>query len=388
MAHRSRTRPLLAILVALASLALAAPARADVEVKRSEKGMTYSIRVPAGWDATRGGLLILGLHGQGGSHEKFMPLLEQAPFWADAVLVAPDATAGAAWEEGDIDLVADLAREVRARLGTLRTVALGFSRGAYLGFGLGLRHPGEIAAVIPHSGGLVVPVPSEEATKNQVFYVIHGDADRVVDVALSREAVKTLEGAGVKRVKYEEIRGLGHTINAQAVQRAFEWVQAALGPIAPALTDAQAAERLLALEKAVKAKEFAAAAEAFQALEGASRGARQKVAAQATKHAAAADETLAEAAVRCAATLGDAGLPALKAGLKSKSEPVAAKAAHGLGRLGGDPALGLLIGALAPAESAKKADLERAIHAALTRITGREFASAKEWKRWLAGGRA
>lgn len=372
-----------AVLLALA--ALAAPACA-AEVKRSEKGMTYSVRVPAGYDVAKGAVLVVGLHGQGGNNAQFMSHIESLGLLGDALLVAPNATAGAAWEESDVDLVADLIRELRGQYRIVRAIAFGFSRGAYFSYGLGLRHPADVQAVIAHSGGLVVPVPRTPEAEAQVFYVIHGDADGTVPVEQSRDAVKRLEAAGLKHVKYEEVPHLAHTVDRAAVKRGLEWIEGVLGPAVPALTDAQAAERIAALEKALRAKDFAAAAEAFDRLEGAPRAAAPKIASLAKTHAVSPDERLAIAAVKAAGRLGEPGLPALKAGLKGKSEPAAIEAAHALGASGGDAATAILIGALPEIEAAKsKPELEKAVHAALTRITGKDFASAREWKRWAGG---
>src|SRR5205814_747688 len=114
--------------------------------------------------------------------------------------------------------------------------------------------------------------------KKQVFYVIHGDQDPVVPVSQSRDAVERLKAAGLARVKYEEVKGLVHMIDPSAAKRAFDWVEATLGPAAPALTDGEAAERIAALEKALRAKDAEAASEGFEKLAGAPRGAIPKIA--------------------------------------------------------------------------------------------------------------
>ncbi|HVY61733.1 MAG TPA: hypothetical protein VHF22_08770 [Planctomycetota bacterium] len=344
--------------VIVAAIALVATsACAAAEVKQSARGMTYSIRVPRAWDAAAGGLLVVALHGQGGSNAQFMPAVEGAPFLADALLVAPNATKNAAWEESDIDLVADLIREVTDRYHSTRTIAFGFSRGAFMAFGLGMLRPDVVQACIPHSGGLPpgMPVPPTDGVKAQVFYVIHGDADGTVNVQQSRDAVQALEAAGVKRVKYDELKGLGHSLDPAAVKRGFDWVQQQLGPLPAGMTDAEAKAKLAALEKAVGAKDAAAAGEALEGLARAPRAWQPRVAKAAEK------------------------------GLKGKDDALAVACAEGLGKVGGDPATGALIGALASAESGKRAEVAKAIEAALEKVTGKSFASAKEWKRWAAG---
>lgn len=245
----------LAALLTLAAALIAAPgaACAAVEVKTSAKGMTYSLRLPPAHDPSRPTLLVLGFHGWGGNHGQFMRVLEAADFLRGAILVAPNASAAAAWEESDVPLVADLIAELKKSNRVARTIAFGFSRGAYFSFAMGLRHPDAIQALIPHSGGLVFPVPSDEAAKKQVFYVIHGDQDGTVRVDASRDAVKALQDAGLKRVKYEEIKGLGHSIDRAAVKRGFDWIEATLGPAIP--SPAEEAARLAKLKKEIQGKD-------------------------------------------------------------------------------------------------------------------------------------
>ncbi|MBI3724146.1 hypothetical protein HY251_09375, partial [bacterium] len=70
----------------------AAPARADgVETKQSSQGLTYSVRVPDGWDRKKGGLLAVGFYGRGDSHARFLSVYTGIAYLASAVLVAPEA---------------------------------------------------------------------------------------------------------------------------------------------------------------------------------------------------------------------------------------------------------------------------------------------------------
>lgn len=311
--------------------------------------MTYSIRVPPGWDPATGGTMVLGLHGQGGDHRRFLVQLEPLECFARSILVVPNATRNAAWDENDVDLVADLALEVKRVHGVRRTIAFGFSRGAYLGFGLALRRPDAVQAVIPHSGGLVGPAAGGAAAKKVAFYVIHRDRDDVVPVEQSREAVRALEGAGHARVKYEEVRGLAHLIDRAASGRAVAWIEATLGPAI--MPESEAARRIAAVEKAIKAKDDEAAARAVDALDGVPRAAAGKVASLAVRQAMHEDDGVARAAVGAAERLGDAGVP---------------------------------IAMLKKVEGERPA-IEKEVQAALARLTGETFASAKEWRRWAAG---
>ncbi len=401
-----------------AFLVLAGPAATActaAETKQSARGMTYSIRVPDGYDRAKGALLVVGFHGWGGEHTQLMRGMEAFGFLRDAILVAPNAPKAAAWEEADLDPTADLLDELKRGFNVQRTIAFGFSRGAYFSFGLGLRFPDKVEALVPHSGGMILPVPPGEAAKKQTFYVIHGDADNVVPVAQSRDAVSRLKGAGLTRVEYEEIKGLAHRIDPAAVERAFAWIEKTLGPAAPALTDAQADERIDAIEKAIKDKDLDAAAQGFGTLAGAPRKFHARIASLAKAHVKSTHEPLALAAIEAAGALGPVGVAPLKtvpatseapaiaaaaalartgspdavapllAYLKAKPEPVAVAAAQALGDLGGDAATAALVKGLEAAEgSPSKAERRDAILEALKRLTGQSFATAREWKRWLA----
>ena len=145
---RARDSLLRSFVAGLALVMLvAAGAAAGVEVQTSKSGVTYSIRVPQGYDAHEARLLVIGLHGQGGSHDRFMQVMLRAGYLGKAALVAPDALAGKAWGAADVGRVAELVREVAGRVRAHRTLLFGYSRGAYFAFGLGLEHPDIAQAV-------------------------------------------------------------------------------------------------------------------------------------------------------------------------------------------------------------------------------------------------
>jgi predicted esterase len=317
-------------IAALAMLALvliaAGPACSAAEVKTSAGGMTYSIRLPPGHDPAKPTLLVLGFHGWGGNHDQFMRYLalgELQDVLGRAILVTCNAMAGAAWEESDLPLVVDLLKEVKKQYKVARTIGVGFSRGAYFSFALGLRYPSDVQAVIPCSGGLVVPIPEDPAAKKQLFYVIHGDADGTVNVEQSREAVKALQGAGVKNVKYDEIKGQPHLMHNAALKRGFAWIEEVLGPAI--LSPAEEASRLAKLKKDVQGKDAAVA-------------------------------------IAAAASLGEMGSDGALSVLMQTLEKVE------------------------KAKKDDDADLEKALHEALAKASGGEsYATAKDWKKWAAG---
>ena len=52
--------------------------------------------------------------------------------------------------------------------------------------------------------------PYDSSVKDIAFHVYHGDADAVVDVALSRNMVERLKALRVKNVEYTEYPGVNH----------------------------------------------------------------------------------------------------------------------------------------------------------------------------------
>jgi predicted esterase len=401
--------PLVLFAVLVPSLAQA------TEVKTSTGGMTYSIRVPGGYDPGQGAVLVFGLHGRGGSHTQFMPGLVGASYLRKHIVVAPNALANAQWAASDLPVLASLVKQLQATYNCNRTIFFGFSMGAYCSFGFSLSYPELVQAVIPHSGGMGVPVANSDAQKKLAYYVIHGDADNVVNVSQSRSAVKNLEARGISLVKYEELGGLAHTISRAACERAFAWVESTLGPARKSLPAKEVKPKLSAVDAALKGEDWATAREELEALAGAGPRYAKKIAGLAKRCVKTSDEALALTAIDAAGRLGEAGLSPLKAVpqenerlasaaatalartrspkafkillsyLKGDSEQVAVSAAKAVERLGGRAADQVLIKALRGAEKSEdRAERRDAILAALKGLHGQSLDSSRAWARWLA----
>jgi predicted esterase len=405
-------RVLALVLALLATPALAG--NAQPETRHSEKGLEYSIRVPDGYEKWRGALLVVALHGSGEKQANFMRTMCSMKWLDKALIICPQApSAEARWGQGDLEPVADLIREVQEEHHPPRTVLYGFSAGAFFSFGVGSRYADLVQAAIPHSGGLMGGLG--DGAKKVAWYVIHGDADNVVNVEGSREAVKLLKDAGTKDVFYEELKGVAHTLDHPASQRAFEWVAKTLGPCPPELAEKDSQDRLTALEKAIKVKDWDTVAKGFDGLVGVSPRGVGKLASLAKGQLTCTEEAVAVAAARAFGRLGEPAIGALKTVtpdheaaakaaatslaqtgspaaaepllrlLEGKSEGVASVAAKELGYLGGDPAIGALVTGLQKNESSKTPDDRKtAINSALKRLTGQSFETSKDWKRWLA----
>jgi len=408
----------LAILAALLLPCASAAAAVPGQVKG---GLEYVIRVPAGYDSRAGARLVFVMHGRGDSYTRVMRVAESESYLKDAILVSPRAPKNVEWNQGDREATANLIDLVNARYHVTRTIMFGFSSGGFFSFSMGMTYPEKIQAVIPHSGGLWMQVPETEGVKNQVYCVIHGDADRVVPVGRSRTAVEKLKAAGATRVHYRELPGSGHMANlarmlsSDASREAFKWIETTLGSAAAPLGDSQAAEAIAALEEALEGKDWAAASEAFGRLNAATERRSKAIAGLVKKALRVGDEELSLAAIAAAGHLGSLGLKPLKSVskkdetlmgaaalslakthdpralkplyslLRGKSEPLALASAQALGLHGGLPGAGVLIKGLQAWKSDKRAERRAAIQAALERISGESFESEREWIAWLRG---
>lgn len=90
-----------------------------------------------------------------------------------------------------------------------RIYLTGLSMGGYGSWDLARRHPDWFAAVVPICGGANPQAGPALAKSGVPIWNVHGDADRVVSVELSRGIVKSIRDAG-GRIGYTELPGVGH----------------------------------------------------------------------------------------------------------------------------------------------------------------------------------
>jgi hypothetical protein len=121
----------LALAAALLLVSVRAAEAAGVQVKKSQQGLTYSVRVPDNYDRAQGGLLVVGFHGRTQSHDVMMRTLLSFDWLKDAVLVSVDAPADKVWQAKDLAPVSALLPELKREHHALRTICYGLSAGAF-----------------------------------------------------------------------------------------------------------------------------------------------------------------------------------------------------------------------------------------------------------------
>jgi predicted peptidase len=235
-------------LVAFASAAWAEDYQALVQ--RSEKrvyrdaagaALPYRLFRPAKYDRQQKYPLIIFLHGAGERgddntrqlvHAQVLRFVsDEAQAKHPCFLIAPQCPAGHRWMEVDwgktpapplpeqpsvpmrltMGLLDSLQKEFR--IDADRIYATGLSMGGFGTYDLTMRRPDQIAAAIPVCGG--VDTSRAKQVAQIPFWIFHGGADSVVNVALSRSMVETLKGAGASP-HYTEFPGVGHNCWSKA----------------------------------------------------------------------------------------------------------------------------------------------------------------------------
>lgn len=200
-------------------------------------------------DATH---LVIFLHGVGSRGEDLLPL---AGSLRDAlpgtVFVAPDAPfpfpygmghqwfsiAGVTEENraGRIETArADFDRVIRETIETVgfaekldRVAFVGFSQGTIMALDAMASGRWPVGAIVGFSGRLASPLPLSPGKATPVL-LVHGAADSVIPAAETAKAAAILQELGVD-VQSRILPGLDHTISAEGVELAVEFLAARLG---------------------------------------------------------------------------------------------------------------------------------------------------------------
>jgi phospholipase/carboxylesterase len=229
---------------ASASAATAAPVPAAPALEAA--GIEYVVRHAAGAPAEAELPLVVAIHGFGDRPESFAQVLGGYP--RPARLVFPRGIdrhgGGFSWfpidpRAPDADGVEEGVRAATQRLAAAiaalrdryptrgKPIVTGFSQGGMLSFAIAVAHPDLVALAVPVAGWLppgLWPGPAPEGAPPIVG--LHGDADAILRLEPTREAVRALRNAGWP-AELVEYPGVGHHVDAAMQRELFRRIVAA-----------------------------------------------------------------------------------------------------------------------------------------------------------------
>ena len=243
------------------------PGIIKVENDGREMEIPYRIRRPEDLTTDEPVPLIIFLHGAGSRGNDNQKQLGWFPEWwvtqsrlgerHRAVIFAPQCPTGGRWAsvatdaEGERQIDASLSPTVPMQavmkkikelvadptIDASRVYLTGLSMGGYGSWDLTSRHPEWFAAVVPICGGGDPSFASRIADSGVPIWTVHGDADRVVPVDLTRTMVGAIRKAD-GRVGYTELPGVRHDSwkFAYGPEGLIEWMLAQQLPETPAKT--------------------------------------------------------------------------------------------------------------------------------------------------------
>lgn len=213
----------------------------------------YQVYVPSDYATSTAWPVILFLHGAGergsdGLRQTSVglaPAIRSDPTRFPAIVVFPQVPEDSQWVGMPAEVAMTALRQTQAEFHTDpdRVYLTGLSMGGHGTWYLAYRNPGIFAAVVPICGWVLdipqfrgsvpvvpgdsgAPIPALARRLRQVpIWIFHGEVDRVVPVAGSREPAAALKDIGAD-VRYTEFLGLDHdSWDATYASRAFvDWL--------------------------------------------------------------------------------------------------------------------------------------------------------------------
>jgi phospholipase/carboxylesterase len=166
--------------------------------------------------------LIVGIHGRGGSPERFSRVFRDFSGRAELAFAQGPSRSGDGWSwlpmwsSDDADFVAafDAAeKQLWQAIAHLshgrRVIVTGFSQGGMLSYVLAARHPREIAYAFPMAGGAPPALLPHDHAPTAPVYALHGTSDPVIDVSIARSTVAAFREQGAK-AELREFAGVDH----------------------------------------------------------------------------------------------------------------------------------------------------------------------------------
>ncbi|HEV3236430.1 MAG TPA: prolyl oligopeptidase family serine peptidase [Gemmataceae bacterium] len=208
----------------------------DVIYKDADgKEAKYVVFVPKGYTGDKAYPLILFLHGSGetgtdGKKQAEVGLGKAIRAQEDSfpfIAVFPQSQKRnwqATSEDGKRALAILDEVEKNYKVDKKKVYLTGLSMGGYGTWSFAAAFPDRWAAIVPICG--FGDSKSVEKIKNIPCWCFHGEADKAVNVEMSRKIIKALKDAGAKEVEYTEYPGVGHNSwdKAYATKELYDWL--------------------------------------------------------------------------------------------------------------------------------------------------------------------
>ncbi|MEP0846171.1 MAG: hypothetical protein HRF50_05025 [Phycisphaerae bacterium] len=179
--------------------------QAREEFERKVEQSEPLIVIPGTVTADRPAPVVVALHPYGGTAETIAARWRKLAADRGAILVAPRAVlaTGKGFQWGTVDQADRIVTRALERVRKLHPVddkcifLTGFSQGAFMAYGLGLRHAATFRGVIPMAGEwnpAAAALPKEPPAERPRFYIMVGDKDPALES--NKQAALDLRGAG------------------------------------------------------------------------------------------------------------------------------------------------------------------------------------------------
>jgi RNA polymerase sigma factor (sigma-70 family) len=195
----------------------------------------YVVFVPYSYDGTKEVPVILFLHGSGetkGGQKMPVevgigPAIRKREQTFPFLTIIPQAETGSSWQATGgnarraLAMLDDVTKEYKTD--PKRVYLTGVSTGGVGTWSLAMAYPNRWAAIVPVCGR--GDVKQAEKIKDLPCWCFHGEADRLMPVAGSREMIEALRKAGGKPI-YSEYEGVGHNVwdTAYDTDELYNWL--------------------------------------------------------------------------------------------------------------------------------------------------------------------
>lgn len=182
--------------------------------------------LPRGYSPEKKWPLLVVLHGSGDRAEGFIRIWQVEQTRGRFILVAVNSQDRGSWNYfGDQKAIFEAIDHLKSKFSVdPRNIWLGgFSAGGFMTSGTALGKPVAFRGMIVCGAGAGRAAPSDlSSAANVASYVLIGDRDP--NLNSSRALHESLKKVPLRELKYDEIKGQGHTITAANIQSIMNWV--------------------------------------------------------------------------------------------------------------------------------------------------------------------